>query len=74
MKFYDRPTPEPVRKVQTTTIVVVATTKPPTPQFRHRGRVIEVGEEVRLPIADAIDLERRGKCRIVPDSEKVELL
>jgi hypothetical protein len=68
MSMFERP------KHKVTTVAVVATTKPPTPGFRVRGRVVELGEEVRLPIDDAQDLERRGKARIVPDSEAVEML
>lgn len=74
MDFHDRPQAEPVRKVKTLTVAVTATTKPPAPGFRYKGRAIEFGEEVRLPVADAQDLVRRCKARIVPDSEETELL
>jgi hypothetical protein len=74
MDIFDLPQAEPVRKVKTKTVVVVATTKPPTPGFRVRGQVVGFGEEARVPVADAADLLRRGKCRIVEGSEKVELL
>ncbi|MDO8739420.1 hypothetical protein [Candidatus Deferrimicrobium sp.] len=58
----------------TRTVEVVATTRAPITGFRFGGRRIEEGEQVRLPITDARHFERVGKCRILPDSEKVELL
>jgi hypothetical protein len=74
MDFHDRPIAEPVRKVRTQTVLVVATTKFPTPGFRVDGRAIELGEEVRLPVDFAADLVRRGKSKIVEGSEKTEML
>jgi hypothetical protein len=73
MSLFNRPGMERA-KFKTKTVAVVATTKSPALCFRVRGRVVELGEEVRLPVDDAKDLERRGKARIVPDSEAVELL
>ena len=58
----------------TRTVEVVAVTSPPITGFRFGGRRIEEGEKVRLPLGDAKHFERVGKCKIVPDSEKVELL
>jgi hypothetical protein len=66
--------PEPVRKVRVTTVLVTATTEPPQPGFRVRGRAVGFGEEVRLTIDEAADLEKRNKCRILEGSEKSELL
>jgi hypothetical protein len=74
MDIFDLPQAEPVRKVKTKTVVVVATTKPPTPGFRVRGQVVGFGEKARVPVDLAQDLEKRGKARIVPNSEETVLM
>lgn len=70
MNFQDRPymnrTKYPVK-----TVVVAATTKPPTPGFRHGGKVIEFDEQVRISLGDAQDLVHRGKARIVEGTEEM---
>jgi hypothetical protein len=70
----DRTEAEPVRKVKTKTVAVVAVTRPPVPGFRFGGRTVAFDEEIRIPLDLAQDLEKRNKCRILDGSEKSELL
>ena len=42
--------------------------------FCVAGIRMKKGDRSRMPLGDARDLERYGKARIVPDSEKTEML
>ncbi|MCL5883798.1 MAG: hypothetical protein M1377_00320 [Deltaproteobacteria bacterium] len=70
----DRPGMDTRTKYPTRTVEVVATTCAPIPGFLFGGRRVEEGEQVRLPTIDAQDLVRRGKARIIPDTETMEML
>ena len=65
------PLKEPL-KVRTVEIKCIA--EKGRPSYYANGVPQEMGDRSRFPIDDAKGLERAGKCRIIPDSEKVESL
>ena len=56
------------------TVEVECIVKGDAPSYLVGGVRQEAGDRARFPIDEARGLERAGKCRIVPDSEKVESL
>lgn len=64
-----------LKRFQTKTVEVECIISDPLkPSYRIRGVAQRLGDRSRLPLFDAADLVQRGKARIVPNSEKVELL
>jgi len=75
--WWDRPQPDgPTKsKVLVVEVECLVNTKDPTkPSFRVRGVAQCLGDRSRLPYREAKDLVRRGKARIIPDSEALEVL
>jgi hypothetical protein len=70
---FDRPGMERT-KYATKTVLVEAITKPPTPGFRHLGKAIGFGEQIRVPLDLALDLQRRGKARVIEGTEETVLM
>jgi hypothetical protein len=62
-----------VPKQKVRTVLVRAVTSPPEVGFRHGGRRVPEGEEVRVPISDAHDLEARGLAVVIPGTGQEEL-
>jgi hypothetical protein len=63
------------QKTVMVTVECIVNTKDPTkPTFRVRGVAQQLGDRGRLPYRDALDLERRGKAKIIWGTEEVEML
>lgn len=58
----------------TTVEVLCVVTDPTKPSYRVAGIPQRAGDRARLPLGDARFSERIGKCKIVPNTEKVEML
>ncbi|MHB8783773.1 MAG: hypothetical protein ACYDAX_10215 [Desulfobacteria bacterium] len=66
----DDPKKFPVRTVQAECIV----SNPSLASYCISGVRQRAGDKARMPLGEAQDLARRGKARIVPGTEKMEML
>lgn len=70
MRFGTQREKYPVKTVE----IVCTVADPARASYAIGGRRQRAGDKARMQLRDALTLEHTGKAKIVPDSEKTEML